>query len=147
MNENQYKLFQVICRRNRWRCTAQRLAVFDFVHENYEHPDVDEVWKHVKAGLPTVTRESVYRILNEFSSRGIVRRLDLIERARYDGQVRPHGHFLCTHCGVIQDFAMPDSVAVPQNAFSGEVEHLELRVTGVCDRCKKKHKKPKESRS
>ena len=138
MKEDRYKIFQVICRQNGWRCTAQRLAVFDFVHENYAHPDVDEVWTHVQSSMPSVTRESVYRILNEFSSRGIVRRLDHIASARYDGQVGPHGHFFCVHCGGIQDFTLPTSVVVPQNAFSGEVEHLELRLTGVCASCRKK---------
>jgi Fe2+ or Zn2+ uptake regulation protein len=136
MNEEKYQCFQDICRKNSWKCTVQRLAVFDFIYENYSHPGVDEVWMQVKLTLPSVTRESVYRILNEFTSCGIIRRLDRIESARYDGQVGPHGHFLCTQCGDIQDFPLSETIPVPEKTISGDIEHLELRLTGVCGRCK-----------
>ncbi len=101
MNKAIYQHFQEICRK---QCTAQRLAVFEYVHDNYDHPDVDDVWRGVKGALPSVTRESIYRILNEFTDHGLLQRLDHVASARYDCQVGPHGHFLCTRCGQIQDF-------------------------------------------
>jgi Fur family peroxide stress response transcriptional regulator len=143
MNKTNYQFFQEICQKTGWKCTAQRLAVFDVIHENYSHPGVDEVWMQVKTTLPSVTRESIYRILNEFSAHGIIRRLDHIESARYDGQVGPHGHFLCTQCGDIQDFPLSDAVPVPKDTISGDIEHLELRLTGVCGRCKQHQPKIK----
>lgn len=146
MNEAIYQRFQEICRQQRWKCTAQRLAVFAYVHDNDDHPDVDDVWREVKGTLPSVTRESIYRILNEFTDRGLLRRLDHVTSARYDCQVGPHGHFLCTRCGQIQDFPLPEPVTVPRGDISGDVEHLELRLTGICKRCRKpqtKTRKPK----
>ena len=136
MNEAIYQRFQEICRQQRWKCTAQRLAVFAYVHDNDDHPDVDDVWREVKGTLPSVTRESIYRILNEFTDHGLLQRLDHVASARYDCQVGPHGHFLCTRCGQIQDFPLPEPIAVPSGTISGDVEHLELRLTGICERCR-----------
>ena len=124
-----------ICQRNGWKCTSQRLAVYSFVDENYTHPGVDEVWQHVKKSLPTVTRESVYRILNEFAERGIIQRLDLIDSARYDCQTGPQGHFICEVCGEITDFAFPEGALSSADTPSGEVRHIELRLSGICGKC------------
>ena len=145
MKQETHQRFLEICRQQGWKCTSQRLSVYDFICENYTHPTVDVVWSHVKINMPSITRESIYRILNEFASCGIIHRLDHIESARYDGQTGPHGHFICTQCGVIQDFALPKTVAIPQNAFSGDVDHLELRVTGICSTCKNKPTKTKQT--
>ncbi len=137
MSAEHHEQFRKICRKIGWKCTAQRLAVFAFIHDNYTHPNVDGVWKTIQKTLPSVTRESIYRILNEFASHGIVHRLDPMDSARYDGQVGPHGHFLCTQCGDIQDFPLSKAISVPKQAGFGEVEHLELRLTGICRRCRK----------
>lgn len=87
--------FRNICRKTGWKCTSQRLAVYGFLRGNHTHPDVDTVWGAVRNSLPTITRESVYRILNEFSEAGVIGRLDHIDNARYDSRVDAHGHLIC----------------------------------------------------
>ena len=59
--------FPAYCRAHGLKCTAQRLVVFNVLHKDNTHPSVDDVWHTVRAQLPTITRESVYRILNEFA--------------------------------------------------------------------------------
>ena len=137
MNKTRHQQFKEICREFGWKCTAQRLAVFSIVHENYSHPGVDDIWAEVRKTMPSVTRESVYRILTEFSGRGLVHRLDHIDTARYDWQVGPHGHFICTRCGAIQDFPLSKAIAVPPKAFDGDVDHMEIRLCGICSQCSK----------
>lgn len=137
MNTAHHKEFKEICRENGWKCTAQRLAVFSLIRENYNHPHVDDVWQALRDALPSVTRESIYRILNEFTERGLLRRLDHIGSARYDWQVAPHGHFICTRCGNIQDFPLATPIEVPPQAVDGAVDHIELRLTGICKQCGK----------
>lgn len=135
MDKRKHLEFSEICVQNGWKCTSQRLAVYDYVHENNTHPCVDEVWDHIKKHLPTVTRESVYRILNEFAACGIIQRLDHIGRARYDSQTHPQGHFICVVCGHITDFAFPDEACLSEYAVCGEVRSIELRVSGICAEC------------
>ena len=127
--------FLKICRKTGWKCTSQRLAVYDFLQGNLSHPDVDTVWTAVRNTLPAITRESVYRILNEFSAAGLIGRLDHIDNARYDSRVEAHGHFICEKCGKISDFDWPENATIPQEALSGKVTHMEIRIVGLCEQC------------
>lgn len=143
-----YDEFQSICRHNGWKCTSQRAAVYEYIHNNYAHPSVDNVWVHVKQKLPAVTRESVYRILNEFAGRGIIQRLDHLDMARYDSRTEPQGHFICELCGEITDFDFPEAAITFTDSPCGEVRHVELRLSGLCSKCKNiKADKSREEKS
>lgn len=134
--------FAQICRRFKWKCTPQRLAVYECVCHNRCHPDVDSVWATVKNQLPTVSRESVYRILNEFSSHDLIWRLDHVTSARYDSNTVPHGHFICENCGSIADFALNEDISVFSDTVPGSVKHMEIRFTGLCENCQPAGNKP-----
>ena len=129
--------FPAYCRAHGLKCTAQRLVVFNVLHKNNTHPSVDDVWHTVRAQLPTITRESVYRILNEFATLGLIERLDALTAARYDTWTSPHAHFICEVCGSITDYPLPSEQPIPEG-MPRERHHLELRVTGVCDKCRKR---------
>ena len=135
MGKEKYPEFLGICREAGWKCTSQRLAVYEFLRNNLTHPDVDTVWDAVRIALPAITRESVYRILNEFSERGIIRRLDHIDSARYDSRTEPHGHFICEKCGKISDFNWPDGTRIPSDLLQKKVVHVEIRLVGICEQC------------
>ena len=78
--------FPAFCRERGLKCTAQRIAVFAAVRRVMgRHPSVDGIWEAVKKSIPTVTRESVYRILNELDALGIVARLDSLSELRVTG--------------------------------------------------------------
>lgn len=131
--------FPAFCRAHGLKCTAQRLAVFAVVRLSRHHPSVDETLAEVRKTIPTVTRDSVYRILNDFADLGILTRLDALSAARYDTWLGPHAHFICEVCGGITDYPLPAGLPIPAN-MPHEQHHLELRVTGVCDKCQKKVK-------
>lgn len=138
MDKAQQENFSRICRQFKWKCTPQRLAVYECVFNNRCHPDVDSVWQSVRSKLPTVTRESVYRILNEFAGHDLIWRLDHVSSARYDCSTVPHGHFICEECGSISDFALQEDVGAFAGELPGEVRHMEIRYTGICESCKSK---------
>ncbi len=135
--------FPDFCRKWGMKCTAQRYAVFSAIRESVSHPSVDQVWKAVKKTIPTITRDSVYRILNEFSAVGLVSRVDALSAARYDTWVGPHAHFICEVCGAVTDYPMPEGISIPAG-MPADRRHLELRVTGVCSRCAKQAKTEKQ---
>jgi len=132
--------FPAFCRKNGLKCTAQRLAVFAAIRTSRSHPSVDETLATVRKTVPTVTRDSVYRILNEFAALGLVTRLDALSAARYDTWLGPHAHFICEVCGGVTDYPLPADLPIPSK-MPREQHHLELRVTGVCDNCLKRKKK------
>jgi len=131
--------FSTLCRDHQWKRTAQRRAVFNFLCGNRDHPTVESVWRGVQVVLPDVSLDSIYRILDDFSDVGVIRRLDGAKVIRYDSETRPHEHFVCAQCGRMNDFAClePDLVAGHCREF-GRVESIELTVHGVCRLCLEK---------
>ncbi len=128
--------FSAICRERNWKRTSQRRAVFNYLCGNREHPTVETVWRGVRTMLPDVSLDSVYRILDDFSNAGLVRRLEGAKVIRYDADTRAHEHFVCSQCGVMLDFACLDAEKVAGLCGSfGRVDSVELTVHGVCGSC------------
>lgn len=128
--------FPAFCRSRGLKCTAQRLAVFEIVHVLRTHPSVDEVWAAARPRIHTITRESVYRILNEFAAEGLIQRMDAFAGARYDSSRKPHAHFICEICGHVTDYPLPEGFKMPTD-IPGQINNLELRMTGICASCQK----------
>lgn len=126
--------FRGFCHARGLKCTVQRIAVFEVLRRLRSHPAVDEVWERAKRRAPSVTRESVYRILNEFSELGVLRRMDSLSAARYDTHTEPHAHFICEGCGQVVDYPLPEGFALPKGMPASR-RHVELRVTGLCAAC------------
>ena len=132
--------FQELCHSFGWKCTPQRMAVYDFLKQNLTHPDVDTVWAAVREVLPSITRESVYRILNEMVDKDLISRVDHVYCARYDSRLGAHGHFICEKCGSITDFDWPEGIPIPQSSTEGTVHHTEIRLIGLCKDCAAKQR-------
>jgi Fur family peroxide stress response transcriptional regulator len=89
--------------------------------------------------VPTISLDTVYRSLWMFTDLGLLTTLGTPrDRLRFDTNLAPHHHFVCTRCGKTEDFFSDayDSVSIPREvrALGNVVEtHVELR--GVCKRC------------
>jgi Fur family ferric uptake transcriptional regulator len=86
------------------RVTRPRLAVLEVVHA-HPHADTETIFSAVRSGLPDVSRQTVYDVLNVLTTVGLVRRIQpsgLV--ARYESRVGDnHHHVVCRSCGVIAD--------------------------------------------
>ena len=92
-------------------------------------------------------QSSAYRNLGLLEEAGVVRRIVGGDFARYElaeGLTEHHHHFICTSCGGIEDFTLPDDLegqveralarAARRNRFAGA--HHRLDLIGVCARCR-----------
>lgn len=131
--------FTALCREHGWKRTSQRRAVFNFLCGNRGHPTVESVWRGVRANLPDVSLDSVYRILDDFADAGVIRRLAGAKVTRYDSDTTQHEHFVCRACGTMHDFSgiNTEEIAAICSGF-GSVESIELTVTGTCRDCQDK---------
>ena len=70
-------------------------------------------------------------------------RVGLSSKARFDGDLRPHCHFVCTRCGEVYDiFPQADETAfaLPRGARDmGEVKQINLQLRGICKKCQNKN--------
>ena len=130
--------FRNVCKEIGWKLTALRFAVYKAMKDNKDHPVVDDVWEKVKREIPVVSRESVYRTLNDFATKGMIAVLDRADVvARYDSNPKRHDHFFCERCGRVFDFEVVDleKLVKPLVDKTGRVEYIEARVRGVCRDC------------
>ena len=141
MNLDLQDEYRKVCQANGWRCTHQRFVLYSFMHGNKCHPGVDEAWQAVRKEIPSITRESVFRILCEFADRGLIARLDNLSAARFDSNPRPHGHFICEKCGAIYDFALPEGFNISPALDGATISNMEVRVTGLCPKHSQEKKK------
>lgn len=86
------------------RVTRPRVAVLEAVHTN-AHADTETIFTVVREGLPDVSRQAVYDVLNALTAAGLVRRIQPLGLvARYESRVGDnHHHVVCRSCGVITD--------------------------------------------
>jgi Fe2+ or Zn2+ uptake regulation protein len=86
------------------RVTRPRVAVLEAVRE-HPHADTDTIISTVRQGLPDVSRQAVYDVLNALTAAGLVRRIQPLGLvARYESRVDDnHHHVVCRSCGVIAD--------------------------------------------
>ena len=120
----------------------KRDAILQCVRSTTAHPSADWVFEHVKEQVPDISLATVYRNLALFKEQGLIRSLGTVNGVeRFDGNVGPHVHFICTQCGDVQDLpeiSVPEELnsAVAQSS-GGRVDSCQLSFTGICGECRK----------
>lgn len=86
------------------RPTTHRLAVGQFILNTTTHPSAEDVLKTVKRRYPTISRATIYNVLDLFVRKGLLQRRLLREgRVVFDPLVKPHHHFIDESTGAIFD--------------------------------------------
>jgi len=126
------------------KLTPQRLEIFREVAQSGEHPDAETVYNGVRKRLPTVSLDTVYRTLWLLLDLGLITTIGPPrERARFDSNLKPHHHFVCSKCGKTADFYSDelDRLDIPDSVKElGIVEKTHVEIRGICSECAKKKK-------
>ena len=118
----------------------KRDAILTYLRHTREHPSAETVYAALKPQIPDLSLGTVYRNISLFKQQGLIVSLGSVNGVeRYDGNIDPHVHFVCTGCGSILDL---HNMHVPEelnNAASGEanavVDHCHLTFHGRCRAC------------
>ncbi len=125
------------------RVTRPRVAVLEVVGAN-PHADTETIFSAVRVGLPDVSRQAVYDVLNALTTVGLVRRIQPLGMvARYESRVGDnHHHVVCRSCGIIADVdcAVGDAPCLTpsddDNVLDGFVlDEAEVIYWGLCADC------------
>lgn len=125
------------------RVTRPRVAVLEAVDAN-PHADTETIFSAVRVGLPDVSRQAVYDVLNALTTVGLVRRIQPLGMvARYESRVGDnHHHVVCRSCGIIADIdcAVGDAPCLTpsddDNVLDGFVlDEAEVIYWGLCAEC------------
>ena len=131
--------FEAACRRAGLKVTQQRPEIFREVAGSLEHPDAEAVSRAIRARLPTVSLDTVYRTLALLGDLGLVIPLGPRRQSvRFDANLARHHHYVCVRCGLTRDFSSSalDGVRVPGAARDlGRVLAMQVEVRGLCATC------------
>lgn len=126
------------------RNTVQQTAVankLSMLHGS--HPTADEVHAAVSAEYPTVSKATVYRVLNRMAEEGTALKVNVSDGPdRFDDTLKPHYHVLCTECGRVDDVEASKELAsfdldAAAKAAGYTITGHDLLFRGVCPNCKK----------
>lgn len=122
--------------------SVQRLAIMEYLLENYTHPTVEDVYRALHTSMPTLSRTTVYSTLRLFAENDVAQMISIDDHhICYDGNIVPHAHYYCNSCGRIIDLF---DVPVPRLRKTAEltghrVDSLQLYYRGVCKDCQEKN--------
>lgn len=121
------------------KLTHQRLEIFRELAGSDTHPDAEALYLAVRERVPTVSLDTVYRTLWLLHELGLITTLGPRREAiRFDVNLEPHHHFVCTRCGLIRDFQSSelDHLRVPDSVKElGGILEARVEVRGVCASC------------
>lgn len=128
------------CARAGLKATRQRREIYEALCGSGEHPDVETVYEKARRQVPSISLDTVYRNLRAMQERGIIDKVSAAGyRTRYDANVAPHHHFVCTACGLIRDFSddrFADYHPCEAVRQFGEVETVHVELRGTCETCR-----------
>lgn len=118
----------------------KRNAILECLRGTNRHPSADMVYSMLQAEHPDISLATVYRNLSRFRSQGMIQCVATVRGIeRFDANINPHVHFICTNCDEVIDL---HEIQVPQ-ALSSSVEEssgchpdgCQLTFTGLCRSC------------
>lgn len=132
LREDARKRAEEKIRRAGHKATPQRMAVVEALCEE-QHQSLDEL----RSRCPEIGLVTVYRTLDLLSELGLVRRMDLGDRPRYEMAERHHHHLICESCGLISEFedCPLDQRVISRASPDFRVMAHSLEVYGQCVGC------------
>ena len=121
--------------------TAQRLAVLRAV-SHHPHATADVISEHAREEIGSISRQSVYNVLNVLTDKGIIRRIQPADSpARYEDRVGDnHHHLVCRACGQTEDVccAVGEAPCLKARTHHGfKIDEAEVIYWGTCPDCQK----------
>ena len=119
--------------------SRQREVIKEFLKDRTDHPTADMIYTGVRQEIPNISLGTVYRNLMLLSEEGEISRLTVGDgTVHFDPNISEHTHFVCSHCGCVQDLTVPNTKELNEAAgshFSGKITGHRLIFTGLCEKC------------
>jgi len=118
------------------RLTIQKKTILEYLKNTKSHPDGDSVYLEVKKQIPTISKGTVYRILNHLQEKGEIQAITL-DKTHFDGDTSLHAHFICENCGKIYDIFLNDNdiKQIKQKIKVGKINKIQILIYGKCNQC------------
>lgn len=121
------------------RNTVQKALIYEVLCRLANHPTADEVYGIVHQQSPSISRATVYRVLNQFSESGKILRFGVNDGAdHFDHRTHRHYHIQCSKCGRVCDADLPYIEGLEKQAAGSSgylVTGYTIQFDGICPGC------------
>lgn len=118
--------------------TLIRLKIYEYLKQSSSHPDAQEVYEFVKKDLPVLSKTSVYNTLNLFARKKVALKLSAdSEKANFDGNLKPHFHFICEKCSEVYDLKMDSDFFKREYIDRHRIKEVQGYFKGECRKCRR----------
>lgn len=118
--------------------SCKRNAILEAIASTTEHPSAKMVYEKLKNDYPDLSLGTVYRNISLFKNKGLVSAVANVNgEERIDGNVNPHGHFVCSCCGNVYD-VFNENLTADNTYLEKEGFVIESQFTtfyGKCNKC------------
>lgn len=121
--------------------SRQRDAILNYLLPRKDHPTADTIYNAVKEDFPNISLGTVYRNLSLLAELGIIQKISCGDDSEhFDGNPKPHNHFICSECYSVIDLEMEnidfiDTLAATN--FNGKISGHNIYFYGKCPNCLK----------
>ena len=118
----------------------KRDAILNCLRQTTVHPSAEWVYAKLKPEIPDLSLGTVYRNLALFKQQGLITSLGTVNGVeRFDGNIDPHVHFICSGCDAVIDLPevqVPEALnSSAEQSVGGTVSSCQLTFTGKCKTC------------
>ncbi len=107
-----------------------------------DHPTADEVFYCLHSKYPSISKATVYRILNKMADGGEILHLAVPSGPdRFDTTLSEHHHIKCTLCGKVCDISLPELPEIEKHIAEESGFTVSRRLIffeGICPDCIKR---------
>lgn len=120
--------------------SKKREAILTAIQSTTSHPSAEWVYQKLKPDYPDLSLGTVYRNISQFKQNGLLICVGVVNgQERFDGNVKPHTHFVCSQCGAVIDIA-GEFVGKEWSSKIAERYHVrvdsnEVLFRGICAKC------------
>lgn len=136
--------FEKICREQGVPLTVQRRTILESLTQRDDHPTADQVFEEVARHLPSLSRTTVYRVLETLVKLGVIHKAaHLGSAARYDANTHLHHHLTCLSCHKVVDVEDESihGIELTKTQSKGfEIQGYSVHFRGYCLECSAKLK-------
>lgn len=124
------------------KLSIQRLAIYAYIFENKNHPDIETIYLSLHPRFPTLSKTTVYNTMKLFEEKELVQFIKIEDdKLRFDCEMKNHIHFKCLNCNSIFDVFYKETEdhskynsMLPKGFVASSVQTY---IWGTCNNCTK----------
>ena len=122
------------------KVTPQRIAIYKELAGTDQHPSTETIYNKIRKYYPNISLTTVYRTLETFEKLGLISVVNVLyNAARYDANLDPHHHIVCTQCKKVEDIydeSLTDLDVSDRTLGDYKIEGYSVLLSGVCGECR-----------